>query len=155
MIFAPVSVATNCQWKSALYGLPQRGNRKSSKFKRQKTQTWKSTPESVWLNYGIPPIKRLYTPDFLILNITASVCWCAHVRSHQNLLEQSKLGAHKGGVTKARFMLALLFFFYYDFSPQSARWLQTSWQTCTAPHQISQARAMHSQDVDCTDFPSG
>lgn len=43
MIFAPVSMAANCQSKSVLYGFLRQGNRKSRRFKRQETQTGKST----------------------------------------------------------------------------------------------------------------
>lgn len=43
MIFAPVSMAANCQSKSALYGFLRKGNRKSRRFKRQETQTGKCT----------------------------------------------------------------------------------------------------------------
>lgn len=43
MIFAPVFMAANWQSKSALYGFLRKGNRKSRRFKRQETQTGKST----------------------------------------------------------------------------------------------------------------
>lgn len=64
MIFAPVSMAVNCQSKSALYGFLRKGNRKSRRFKRQETQTRKSTDlrdsAYVRLNYWVPP-KASYT----------------------------------------------------------------------------------------------